>query len=82
MYNEYVVGYVVTDKITGRFVNFQFKNNGDLDYGFILKLIRHLKKKKQLSIGYAHHDVDALEDIYAAAMELQRRVRLSKLSTS
>ena len=32
-YNEYVVGYVVTDKNTSRSVNFQFKNNGVLDYG-------------------------------------------------
>ena len=75
-YNEYVVGYVVTDKITGRFVNFQFKDNGALDYGLEgEETYKAFEEKELKAIKHwlrSHDDVDALEDIYAAAMELPK----------
>ena len=80
-YNEYVVGYVVTDKITGRFVNFQFKNNGALDYGLegeeTYKAFEE-KELKQLSIGYAHMTMlTHLRIFMRLQWNYQRRVRLS-----
>lgn len=75
-YNEYVVGYVVTDKNTGRTVNFQFKNNGALDYGLEGDDTYQAFKENELEATKqwlrAHDDVDSLEDAYADAMELPR----------
>ena len=81
-YNEYVVGYVVTDKITGRFVNFQFKNNGALDYGLegeeTYKAFEEKESLKQLSIGYAHMTMlTHLRIFMRLQWNYQRRVRLS-----
>lgn len=75
-YNEYVVGYVVTDKNTGRTVNFQFKNNGALDYDLEGDDTYQAFKENELEAIKqwlrAHDDVDSLEDAYADAMELPR----------
>ena len=75
-YNEYLVGYVVTDKNTGRSVNFQFKENGALDYGLDGDDTYQVFEENELEAIKnwlrAHNDVDSLEDNYALAMELPR----------
>ena len=74
-YNEYVVGYVVTDKNTSRSVNFQFKNNGVLDYGLDVDDTYQNFNECELEAikNYlrSHNDVDELENNYALAMELE-----------
>lgn len=75
-YNEYVVGYVVTDKNTSRSVNFQFKNNGVLDYGLdgddTYQNFNECELEAIKNYLRSHNDVDELENNYALAMELER----------
>jgi hypothetical protein len=75
-YNEYVVGYVVTDKNTSRSVNFQFKNNGVLDYGLegddTYQAFNECELEAIKNYLRSHNDVDELENNYALAMELDR----------
>ncbi|WP_297925770.1 hypothetical protein [uncultured Agitococcus sp.] len=74
-YNEYVVGYVVTDKNTSRSVNFQFKNNGVLDYGLdgddTYQNFNECDLEAIKNYLRSHNDVDELENNYALAMELE-----------
>lgn len=74
-YNEYVVGYVVTDKNTSRSVNFQFKNNGVLDYGLdgddTYQNFNECELEAIKNYLRSHNDVDELENNYALAMELE-----------
>lgn len=75
-YNEYVVGYVVTDDDTGRTVNFQFKDNGDLDYGLegddTYQAFEENELKEIKEWLRSNKDVSELEENYSMAMELPR----------
>ncbi len=79
-YNEYVVGYVVTDKTTGRSVNFQFSpifsNHQTPDYALSCgcdgddthKAFNDEELEQIRNWLRSHADVDAVEDQISAIM--------------